>query len=124
MKGSHLKDKFAPFRTCSFDLTPSGFSVGKEFRLSASGDLMRSKHLAESKDRLYVRVADLIFGADCAIANLESSIAPGVPNGPEVESSGTLQIGLTMAEYETLKQHKGPQVRCPPAGQQPRHGQR
>ena len=107
MKDSHLKDKFAPFRTCSFDLTPSGFSVGKEFRLSAAGDLMRSKHLAESKDRLYERVANLIFGADCAIANLESSIAPGVPNGPEVESSGTLQIGLTMAEYETLKQHKG-----------------
>ena len=108
MKGSHLKEKFAPFRTCSFDLTPSGFSAGKEYRLSASGDLMRSKHLAESRDRLYDRVADLIFGADCAIANLESSIAPGVPKGPDaIESSGSLQIGLTMPEYDTLKQHKG-----------------
>jgi poly-gamma-glutamate capsule biosynthesis protein CapA/YwtB (metallophosphatase superfamily) len=108
MKGSHLKEKFAPFRTCSFDLTPSGFSVDKEYRLSASGDLMRSKYLAESRDRFYDRVADLIFGADCAIANFESSIAPGVPNGRDViESSGTLQIGLTMPEYETLKQHKG-----------------
>jgi poly-gamma-glutamate capsule biosynthesis protein CapA/YwtB (metallophosphatase superfamily) len=108
MKGSHLKEKLAPFRTCSFDLMPSGFSVDKEYRLSASGDLMRSKHLAESRDRLYDRVADLIFGADCAIANLESAIAPGLPNGQDaMESSGTLQIGLTMSEYETLKQHKG-----------------
>lgn len=108
MKGSHLKEKFAPFRTCSFDLTPSGFAVNKKYRLSASGDLMRCKHLAESRDRLYHRVADLIFGADCAIANLESSIAPGVPNGlSAMESSGTLQIVLSMPEYETLKQHKG-----------------
>ena len=108
MKGSHLKEKFAPFRMCSFDLTPSGFSAGKEYRLSASGDLMRSKHLAESRDRLYDRVAHLIFGADCAIANLESSIAPGVPKGPDaMEISGSLQIGLTMPEYDTLKQHRG-----------------
>ncbi|HEY5812504.1 MAG TPA: CapA family protein [Terrimicrobiaceae bacterium] len=108
MKGSHLKEKFTPFRTCSFDLMPSGFSVDKEYRLSASGDLMRNKHLAESRDRLYDRVADLIFGADCAIANLESWIAPGGPNGPDaMENSGTLQIGLSMPEYKTLKQHKG-----------------
>ena len=30
-----------------------------------------------------------------------------MPNGPEVESSGSLHIGLTVPEYETLKQHKG-----------------
>jgi poly-gamma-glutamate capsule biosynthesis protein CapA/YwtB (metallophosphatase superfamily) len=108
MKGSRLKEEFARFRTCGFHLMPSGFSVGKEYRLSASGDLMRSKHLAESRDRLYDQVADLIFGADYAIANLESSIAPGMPNGRDAtESSGSLQIGLAMPEYETLKQHKG-----------------
>ena len=38
------EEKLVPFRTCSFELTPSGFSVGKEYRLSASGDLMRNKH--------------------------------------------------------------------------------
>ena len=95
MKGSRLKEEFDGFRTCSFHLMPSGFFVGKEYRLSASGDLMRSKHLAESRDRLYDQVADLIFGADYAIANLESSIAPGMPNGRDAtQSSGSLQIGL------------------------------
>lgn len=100
MKGSYLKEKFAPFRTCRFDLAPSGFAIDREYRLSASGDLMRCKHLAESGDRLYEQVADLIFGADCAIANLESSLAPGVPKD-------ILQAGLAMPEYETLKQHRG-----------------
>lgn len=108
MKGSHLKEKFAPFGGCNFNLTPSAFSVDKEYRLSASGDLMRSKYLAESKNRLYDPIADLIFGADCAIANLESLIAPGASKGLDaIESSGALQMALTMPEYETLKQHKG-----------------
>ena len=108
MKGSNLKEKLAAFRTCSFNLTPSGFITDKEYRLSASGDLMRSKHLANSRDRLYERVAALIFGADCAIANLESSIAPGLRDDQDAtESSGTLQIGLSTQEYATLKQHKG-----------------
>jgi hypothetical protein len=31
MKGSQLKEIFAPFRTCSFHLTPSGFSTDKEY---------------------------------------------------------------------------------------------
>ena len=35
-------------------------------------------------------------------------VAPGVPNGLKaMKSSGTLQIVLSMREYETLKQHKG-----------------
>ncbi|MBD0401528.1 CapA family protein [Flammeovirga sp. EKP202] len=109
MKGSQLKEKLAPFRKTNFDLAPKYFIPENKYRISAVGDLMRGKHAAESKDRIYNAVDDLVFGADCIYGNLESTIAPGEPMGVAegLKSGGTPSIGLTKEEYEGLTRHNG-----------------
>lgn len=108
MKDSGLKEILRPFRKTQFDLTPEGFVSEKVYRMSAVGDLMKGKHLEVSKDRLYEHVDDLIFGADCSFAQLESTLSPKPPVDfvEALKTGGTPQINLTPEEFQTLIQHK------------------
>lgn len=108
MKGSGLENHFRPFRQTRFDLAPQGFRSMRSWRLSAVGDLMPARHVAESEGRLYRNVAELIFGADCAYANLECTVVPD-----ELRQAGDFRVGETPImnvlekEYRALTRHDG-----------------
>jgi len=107
VEGHGIKERLARFRKVRFDLAPPGFKVEKRYRLSAVGDLMFAKYAEESKDRLYQYVEDLIFGADYAYANLESTISPGVPGDFILGKQGdTPYINITVSQYEALVKHR------------------
>ncbi|GGE50948.1 CapA family protein [Actibacterium pelagium] len=107
MKGAGLKEYFEPFRKARFDLKPAGFTTETEYRFSAVGDLMPAIHIEDSKDGLYRHVEDLIFGADCAFANLECTIAPGeLRNIGDFEVGGTPILNVTRDQFEVLTHHK------------------
>lgn len=106
-KGSRLEEYFRPFKKTQFDLTPPGCSLGECIRLSATGDLMPAIHIDKSTDRLFERVADLIFGADCAFANLECSLAPGRPRRMgDFEMGETPILSVTHEQYHALTHHR------------------
>lgn len=69
-RGSGLEAHFETQRAHRWAL-PAGFEVDREITLSAVGDLMNHEYLEGSGDSLYRDVADLVFGADLAMANLE-----------------------------------------------------
>ena len=106
MSGSGLEEHFRPFRKTRFDLAPDGFVGTRSHRLSAVGDLMPALHVAESEGRLYRDVAELVFGADCAYANLECTVVPD-----ELHEAGDFAVGETpimnvsAREYRALTRH-------------------
>ncbi|MFH2130841.1 MAG: CapA family protein, partial [bacterium] len=106
-KGYEIEQKLSPFRKPEFDLKPAGFLPGKQYRLSAVGDLMFAQHLEESKDRLFQYVEDLVFGADCAYANLESTLTSEVPKDFVPEKQGeSPYINITEEQYQSLVKHR------------------
>ncbi|UCC14484.1 MAG: CapA family protein [Gammaproteobacteria bacterium] len=108
MAGSGIEERLAPWKGTRFDLAPRGFEAKTEYHLSAAGDLMFAKHLEESKDHLYGAVEDLIFGADLAFANLESTLTSGeVKEMAVAEKGDTPYINITPGQYEALVKHKG-----------------
>jgi len=75
VKNSGLEAFFAKQASFRWRLPP-GFVPSSELQLSAVGDLMDHPYLPNSGDSLYEEVADLIFGADISMANLECVIYP------------------------------------------------
>lgn len=53
---------------------PQEFRAQSELSISAVGDLINHRYLTNSKERLFSRVSDLIFGADVSMANLECPV--------------------------------------------------
>ena len=72
VRGAGLEAFFAHQPTCTL---PEAFSPSTEVTLSAVGDLMNHPYSARSED-LYRDVAELIFGTDLAMANLECVVIP------------------------------------------------
>lgn len=96
-----------PFKRTSFDLLPEGFVTESELTVSASGDLMCTPGLDGARDRLYSEVAELIFGADIAYANLESTLTTREIAPTEFSAESTPEINLTPEHYETIVSHRG-----------------
>ncbi|MDK2866393.1 MAG: hypothetical protein PWP51_1369 [Clostridiales bacterium] len=108
MKGFNLEAYFDKFKQNASTWQPEAFKVEKTYRISASGDLMFGKYVEDSGDVLYKAVESHIFDADCAYANLESTLSKEVPKSLSVEKEGdTPTINLTAAQYEALIQHDG-----------------
>ena len=82
-------------------LLPEGFEVIRAVQVSAVGDLMRAPGLGNSQDRFYQRIDDLIFGADVAFANLESSVIQVDPN------RRLLSVEVSHPEFEAFIGHHG-----------------
>jgi len=78
VRGSRLEEYFA--RPAAAPTLPDGFAVEAEATLSAVGDLMPHPYLAASRVTLYRDVADVIFDADLAMANLECVVIDAPPN--------------------------------------------
>ncbi len=107
MRGYELEAYFEPFKNCKQTWQPEGFNKKKDYKLSASGDLMFAKHIEQSKDVLYSHVESLIFKSDFAYANLESTLSKEEPKAFSVEATGeTPHINITKPQYDALVKHK------------------
>lgn len=95
-RGSALEELFARQPPWAWT-APGGFETATELRLSAAGDLMDHAYLARSADTLYRDVADVVFGADVAMANLEC-VALDASDGP-------LEIDMTSGPKLYLEPH-------------------
>ena len=108
--GGDVAERLEPFRNTRFDLAPNGFEADRNYRLSAVGDLMFAKNVEESRDRMYGPVEDLIFGADLAYANLESTLTLGEVKDFAVDKQGeTPYINITPSQYDALVKHRNAQ---------------
>jgi poly-gamma-glutamate capsule biosynthesis protein CapA/YwtB (metallophosphatase superfamily) len=107
MPGSGVESTLEPFRRTHFDLTPRSFSAETERTLSVSGDLMCTKGLDGAKDQLYEAVSDLIFGADIAYANLESTLTSADISPTTFTADETPKINLTKDQYAAVVSHRG-----------------
>jgi poly-gamma-glutamate synthesis protein (capsule biosynthesis protein) len=106
-KSSGLEDYFQRRRRKPVDLIPRGFEKEKELSLSFVGDLMSTRGVENSKDRLYESVSDLIFEADLVSANLESTLTREEITGFEINYGDSPLINLTPDQYQALIQHHG-----------------
>lgn len=96
-----------PFKATTFDLLPLG-GVGDTFMtMSVSGDLMSTPGIEDAVECLFHDVDDLIFGADIAYANLESTLTSSEVGPTEFSAESTPKINLTPAQYDTVTSHKG-----------------
>jgi len=107
MPGHGIEEYLQPYRRTHFDLLPAGFQLESELTMSVAGDLMCTKGLDGAKDRLYEDVADLVFGADIAFANLESTLTTGAIGSTTFTAEDTPKINLTPTQYETVVSHRG-----------------
>lgn len=107
MPGSGVEEALAPFRRTRLDLLPPGFEVHRERTLSACGDLMCTRGLETARDCLYAEVADLVFSADIAYANLESTLTQGVVKPMAFSMEEAPSINVTLAQYQALVKHRG-----------------
>jgi poly-gamma-glutamate synthesis protein (capsule biosynthesis protein) len=105
--GCGVEERMEPFRRTHFELLPPGFQLESEVKMSVAGDLMCFKGLDGAKDRLYEDVADLLFGADIAFANLESTLTQNAIGAIVVQADDTPKINLTPAQYDALVSHRG-----------------
>lgn len=107
MAGSGVEEALRPFRRRRFDWLPADFEIDREVQLSACGDLMATRGLEEARDRLYEHVAELVFGADIAYANLESTLTVGTIKPMAFSMEEAPSINVTPAQYEALVAHQG-----------------
>ena len=99
-KGSALQDYFVEKRELTNQsLLPNGFRRKASLRISAVGDLIRSKFMAASAGKFYQKVAEHIFNADISFGNLESPL-----NSPKI-IKGNATIHSTRAQFDALKGH-------------------
>lgn len=107
MRGAGIEERIEPFRRTRFELRPAGFECEREWSFSAVGDLMCTGGLEQSREHLYAGIDDLVFDADIAYANLESTLALGRPAPLTISTDETPMINLTRPQYETLVAHSG-----------------
>jgi len=100
-KGSEL-DAF--FKKKSKDLSlPNGFDESEQITFSAVGDLIKVEGLENSKNKLYEKVAELIFNKDLSYANLESQLTEKDIGAYTFSEKDTPPLCLTLPQYDTLK---------------------
>ena len=107
MAGLKLEEHFRRETGSLFEFKPGTESDGIEITLSLVGDLMGTPGLIASWGSLYKSVEDLIFGADLAYGNLESTLTtkPFVPLSFRLDDAPA--VNISPAEYEVLTCHKG-----------------
>ena len=104
-KGSQF-DAF--FKNNVKDLSlPVGFMESRQVSFSAVGDLIKVDGLENSRDKLYEKIANLIFDSDISVANLESQLTGQDIGAYTFSAKETPPLCLTPEQYDTLKGHKG-----------------
>lgn len=88
---------------------PGGFEKKHTVTFGAVGDLIKVPGLENAVDKLYEKVADLIFDKDVSYANLESQLT-GQDMGAYIFSDKEAPpLCCTRDQYDALKGHKGKQ---------------
>jgi len=86
---------------------PKGFEKKHSITFSAVGDLIKVEGLENSKDKLYEKVADLIFDKDISYANLESQLTGQDLGAYTFSDKETPPVCCTKEQYDALKSHNG-----------------
>jgi poly-gamma-glutamate synthesis protein (capsule biosynthesis protein) len=101
-KGLRLKRTGA--LTCEL---PEGF-VGKHtLTFAAVGDLIKTAGLENSRDRLYEKIADVVFDSDISYANLESQLTGREVKAYTFSDKEAPPTCCSNEQYAALKGHKG-----------------
>jgi hypothetical protein len=79
----------------------AGFRIESELQVSAVGDLMNHPYVATSKQTLYPDVANSIFRADVAMANLEG-VAVAQPVGLEIDMTSGPKLAIEPEALQVL----------------------
>jgi poly-gamma-glutamate synthesis protein (capsule biosynthesis protein) len=106
-KGSQLQTFFKDNAKTSAIALPEGFEKTHTVTFGAAGDLIKVEGLENSGDKLYERVADLIFDKDISYANLESQLTGQDIGAYTFSDKETPPLCLTGEQYDALKSHKG-----------------
>lgn len=104
-KDSGVEKALAPFRGIRHRFAPTGWQRERRFTLSAVGDLLKTPGLEDARDHLYAEVADRIFDADIAYANLESTLSHETVPGISLSEGSTPYVNVNAAEYHCLQGH-------------------
>lgn len=84
---------------------PPSFSPEAEVTISAAGDLITHPFLSHSHSVLYGDVAELIFGADIAMANLECAVLDRATTKLEFSTRSGPSLSFTTAEFDVVSAH-------------------
>lgn len=106
-RGSGLESFFARQRQNASPALPAGFQTQAVTTLTAVGDLMCNGALDYAGPDYYRNVADLIFTADIAYANLESTLTAGEIEKPALRVDENTKINATPQQYETVSGYQG-----------------
>lgn len=106
-KGSGLEVFFAKQRQNGIPTLPAGFQKQSTITMSAVGDLMCNSALEHSADIYYRGVADQIFDADIAFANLESTLTSHEIPKPTLSLDALPKINATSAQYDIVSGYQG-----------------
>lgn len=85
---------------------PDGFEKQATLTLGAGGDLLQAKGLENSRDVLYERVADLLFGQAVSYANFESPITKQDLKEEVIGDSGPPYECCSRDQFGILAGHK------------------
>jgi hypothetical protein len=88
---------------------PRDFEEKHSLTFSAVGDLIKIKGLENSRDKLYEKVADLIFDKDISYANLESQLTRQEVGEIRFSDKEPPPLCLSKEQYDAIKGHKGKQ---------------
>ncbi|MCZ7684590.1 MAG: CapA family protein [Sandaracinaceae bacterium] len=105
-RGSDLEAYFAApqRRACAL---PAGFDEHRTATVTAAGDLGPHPWLARSTGKLHHDVADLLFGADLAMANLECVAEPPDAGVLRFDSRSGPTLALDREELDAILGHGG-----------------
>ncbi|MDP3388149.1 MAG: CapA family protein [Eubacteriales bacterium] len=106
MVQTDIEQLLAPFKQSLFSFNHEGFQLETIKTLSAVGDLMCTKGLENSKDKLYESVEVDLFQSDVIYANLESTLTQGEIKSIEINSGDTPSISSNIEQYQTMTAHK------------------
>lgn len=86
---------------------PEGFERKHEISLAAVGDLIKVAEIEHSRNRLYEKVAAVIFDRDISIANLESQLTGQALADYTFSDREAPPLCCSKEQYDTLIGHKG-----------------
>lgn len=101
-RGSGI-DRYFAARTSERCELPPHFEPESTLELSAVGDLMDHPFLSASRDTLYARVEDAIFGVDVAMANLECVLFSEGEAEFHFNPKKALQLRYSHASFDAIK---------------------
>jgi hypothetical protein len=104
-RGSGLEDFF---RTQRFGWNPGSLvKTDSELSVSSVGDIMHHPYIGRSEGVLYENVADIIFDADVAMANMGCVVRTGGAVPLEIGGKASPALSMSSEELRAVAGHQG-----------------